>query len=158
MKISKVLFSRNALLVKIAEVLGVSLFIIAIVRDGLPNTTLGKSAIIVYALLYLSIRIAASLSWYNEDGTNHIFPPRIKRDIHTLRGIELHFRKALIPTSYMTLISACFLIFRASPNWLYVTSFLLLIVAHVNFILLYLHIKDQEGTPVNLFTKIPPNS
>ncbi len=92
----------------------------------------------VYVALCLFLRFCATKRWY----------PNAKR----YEGIELQFKKAMIPTSYMMALTSSVGYFTGSTFLLWPVIILIGIIAHVNVILLYLHFKDKSTTPVNYYS------
>lgn len=89
-------------------------------------------------LLYAFLRFCASWPWYKG-------APRWS-------GIELHFKKGMVTASYTLAITGLILIVWPSAIPLVVAALLLAVIAHVNVILLFLHARDRDPTPVNYFT------
>lgn len=93
----------------------------------------------VYLVEYLFLRLCAS--------------KRIYRGTPLFEGIGLHFKKAMIPTSYILAIVSSVGLATQATFLLWGAVFLLGLLACVNLILLYLHAKDNNVTPVNTFSK-----
>ncbi len=66
-------------------------------------------------------------------------------------GIALQFEKALVPTSYILAVMLWLFVVSGNSIVLAIAAFLVAVVAHVNVILLYLHFKDRDRTPVNSY-------
>jgi len=95
-------------------------------------------SIAVMLTIYAFIRFCATVRWY--------------KDVPRYSGIELQFKKALVPTGYiMTITFALYLVF-GWLGFLIAGAFLLAVVAHVDVILLYFHFRDKDPTPVNLYS------
>jgi len=135
----KVLFGRFSTAVKVMEGVGVVLVPFALIRSILVREDLWHYALIAAILaLYAFIRLSATVRWY--EGV-----PRYS-------GIELQFKKALVPTGYaMTICLSLYLVF-GWVGFLVLCLFLLVVVAHVDVILLYFHFRDSDGTPVNFYS------
>lgn len=121
------------------EALGLLLFAIAAVRIWGGNASLPARILITFVLLeYAFIRFCAIRRWYKG-------APRWS-------GIELQFKKALVPTSYILAIIGLILLPFPSAVPLAIAALLLAVVAHVNVILLYFHARDRDPTPVNFYS------
>ncbi len=111
------LFNRNSKFVLVLEAVGLVALIILLFKGRYKNIFF-----IIYIIEYLFIRSCVVWNWHS--------------------GIQLHFKKTLVPTSYILLITNIFLLLNI--NFLIYFSILaLLIIAHVNVILLYLHLRDK---------------
>ena len=100
---------------------------------------LDKLLFCIMLLLYIFIRLCATRRWYPSEA------PRYS-------GIELHFKKALVPTGYILAICGLLgLIFSPTP-FLIIEIVLLTLIGHVNVILIHLRRKDNDPTPVNAFS------
>lgn len=128
----KLLFNRFSKVVYAMEILGV-VFTVLWLSKSPP-----KVLIAVYIAQYLFLRLCTTRRWYSN----------AKR----YEGIELQFKKAMIPVSYIMAITSGVGYFSGSTILLWVACFLIAIVAHVNVILLYLHYKDKNTTPVNYYS------
>jgi hypothetical protein len=143
------LFGRHSTAVKVMEGVGVVLVPFALtrcamVREGTSHYALIAAILVIYAF----IRLCATARWY--------------RDVPRCSGIELQFRKALVPTGYaMTICLSLYLVF-GWLGFLVLCAFLLVVVAHVDCILLYFHHRDRDPTPVNFYSSgkflTPPNA
>lgn len=149
----KFFFNKESKVVYTMEVLGL-VCLILLLTIWWPG---GKNfwpqlAFYLFILEYAFIRICAMAKWYDKDGRNtFILTKPYKRDTK-YEGIELQFKKALVPTSYIMAVFGGLLIAGAPAFVLYIGDFLLAVIAHVNVILIYFHIKDNEPLPVNHFT------
>lgn len=102
----------------------------------------------LFALLllhYLFIRFCYLYRWY---------PGIASRDpSETELGIEIHFLKALVPTSYiLSLTALLFLIGLAWPATI-LSNLMMIVVSGVNVILIGFHFRDNDILPVNYFTR-----
>lgn len=135
----KLLFGRFSLAVKIAEAAGALMALVALIRSIAAGAGAWRIALTAAAIaLYAFIRFCATARWY--------------RDVPRYSGIELQFKKALVPTGYT--MSICFALYLLSgwTLWLVICDAFLVVVAHVNVILLYFHYRDRDPTQVNLYT------
>lgn len=135
----KLFFNRFSKIVLIMEMAGVLLVSVASVSLFMSGAGGFLKALLVTVLVeYAFIRFCASFRWY--EGVPRFW------------GIELQFKKALVPTSYIMAISG--LVILALPNSviLGIAVFLLAVIAHVNIILLYFHFRDKDLTPVNFYS------
>lgn len=87
---------------------------------------------------YGFIRYCAAVRWYT--------------DAARFEGIELQFKKAVSPTAYIVLFGG--ILFQIVPSTIVtaVMATLLAVIAHVNAILIYLHLRDRHPLPVNYFS------
>lgn len=127
----KFFFDRFSKVVLLMEILGVAWTLGWITRD--PSFLL-----MIYVAEYLFLRFCATKRWY--------------RDANRYEGIELQFKKALIPTSYILALVSGVGFFTHSTVLLWMAIPLLGIILHVNILLLYLHHKDSNTTPINFFS------
>lgn len=135
----KLFFDRFSKIVYFLEILGI-VFSIGWITKLLQNPiSLGvKIGLALYFFEYLFLRFCATWHWY----------PRTKRYL----GIELQFKKAMIPTSYLLAIASGAGYFWGSTGMVWVAVFLMTLIAHVNVILLTLHFQDSSTTPVNYYS------
>ena len=134
----KFFFNRFSKMVVIMEVIGF-LFLVVDFFYIFSEKSFVKILLFVVVLFeYIFIRFCATKRWHKE-------VPRFS-------GIELHLKKAMVPTSYIIAIFAG-LAFFGFPVFSYaVAAFVLLVIAHVNVILIYFYLRDKDKTPVNYFT------
>ncbi len=133
------LFNRFSMMVTVMEAAGIVLMAIAAgrilgAREGAPKTIL----VLLVLCLYAFIRFCASRRFY--------------ADAPRWSGVELQFKKAMVPTSYTMAMTGFVMLLWPSAVPLVVAAFVLIVVAHVNVILLYLRAKDDDPLPVNYFT------
>ncbi len=105
-----------------------------------PSLQLGAYAFLL--MTYLFLRICDWVPWY----------PGEPRDI----GIQVHFRKALVPTSYILAVTSSLVVLNVpffSTFLLLLADLMMLVVAPVNGIILYFHFKDRSALPINYFTR-----
>ena len=96
---------------------------------------------------YLFVRICALIRWYPKEERPAEGPKRI--------GIEIHFIKALVPTSYILAITSTFCLLDIpylTTGIVIFADLLMLIVAPVNGIQIYFHLKDKDPFPINYFS------
>ncbi len=132
-------FHRNAVMVRLMEVLGLILATVGSVHLLAQNpSTANIIAVALVALLYVFLRICATKRFY--------------RDAPHGSGIELQFTKAVVPLGYLLTLAGIWLLIspRALPLWIVAAIFIFL--AHVNVILITLHHRDRDPTPVNAFS------
>ncbi|MBN1282633.1 MAG: hypothetical protein JXA24_02525 [Proteobacteria bacterium] len=133
-------FNRFSKAVMAAEAAGVALFAAGAVRLFMRG--IGVAGAILPAIclfLYAFIRLCASIRWY--------------RDAPRYSGIELQFKKAMVPTGYAMSILGLWLSTAPSVAPLVLLLIVLAVVAHVNVILIYFHFRDRDPTPVNYFSR-----
>lgn len=69
-------------------------------------------------------------------------------------GIEEHFEKTLVPTSYiMVITNLLYFLWKSCWPFLLFTLPLLLLIIGVNLILLYFHSRDKDPTPPSYFAR-----
>jgi hypothetical protein len=132
-------FHHESLVVRIVEIASAGLLLSALVSLFLrPHSPATAVALILTALLYVFLRWCASKRWYDN-------APRSA-------GIELQFCKSMTATAYILTIAGVW--FRIAPGVApYAIAVLLLaVLAHVNAILITLHRRDRDPTPVNAFS------
>lgn len=94
---------------------------------------------------YLFIRFCDVFPWYPGVKSRDPRVPEL--------GIEIHFLKALVPTSYILFATA--LLYLLGLEW-FVTiaaNLMMIAVSGVNGILITFHIRDRDPLPVNYFTR-----
>lgn len=139
----KFFFDRFSKVVLIMEILGVLFtalwiyklyFFLAFSYPPILTSVL----LSIYCVEYLFLRFCATKRWH----------PEAKR----YEGIELQFKKALIPTSYMMALTSGVGFLTESTLLLWIAVPFMAIILHVNIILLYLHFKDKNTTPINYYS------
>lgn len=133
-------FNRFSKAVVIAEAIGILLLPMAIARVFFSKS-ISAFALILFVLVlveYAFIRFCAGRRWHKNS-------PRYS-------GIELQFKKVIVPVSY--LMPATWLIFiptlSAAP--LLFAAIFLGVIAYINMTLLHFHFHDRETIPVNHFS------
>jgi len=133
------IFGRFSTAVKVMEGAGLCLTPFAIFRARLADAGAWHYGSIAAILaIYAFIRFCASVRWYK--GVPRYF------------GIELQFKKALVPTAYTMTIAFALYTVLGWLGFLLAGAFLLAVVAHVDVILLYFHFRDPDKTPVNFYS------
>lgn len=135
-KMIKFFFNRFSRMVAIMEALGIVLICAAFILS--EKGALAVVLLALIAALYAFIRYCAVKRWY--------------RGVPRYFGIELQFKKALVPASYILAITGVCLLFFSGIFFLSVATFLLAVVAHVNVILICFHRRDADGLPPNFFS------
>jgi hypothetical protein len=136
-------FDRMSRTVLLAELIGVVLMAAATARFAPAS---GAFSIVLFALLwaqYAFIRLCASRRWYED-------APRYA-------GIERHFKKAMVPTSYIMAVCGLMFTFAFSMALLVIVDALFVVIVHVNIIFIYLHLHDHDITPPNFYTSRAPS-
>ncbi|MBI2975048.1 MAG: hypothetical protein HYY43_05615 [Deltaproteobacteria bacterium] len=136
----RLLFNRESKFVLAVEMAGLAGFA-AVIIAGKFSFVFG-----LYALAYIFIRFCSLYNWYAKFNVAYA---NLKKDE---LGIRLHFKKAIVPASYIIAISNWLLVFRTKKTIIYFSFALLLFILHVNLILIYLHLKDKDPTPPNYFS------
>lgn len=136
----KILFHRKSHVVRSLEILGViGSFFFLKGRWAVNDLQTGLYLFLVIG--YLFVRACDWISWY----------PREPRGI----GIEVHFKKALVPTSYILAVTSIFALLDIpylSTGVILLADLLMLVVAPVNGIVIYFHLKDKDPLPINYFS------
>lgn len=135
----KLLFYHRSPLIAVIEALGA----VAIVAVGVRAQAIGSDSLTWFALAaviaeYLFIRYCATRRWH--------------ANAQRYEGIELQFKKGMVPTAYIILIGSALFQFIPHASTLIIMAILLAVVGHVNVILLYLKRRDREQLPVNYFS------
>lgn len=121
------------------EIVGIPLLAMATIRLFKGGASALTSVLLILVIAeYAFIRYCASRRWH--------------RNAPRWSGIEKHFKKALVPTSYIiAILGACLLLFPSAllPA---IAAFLLAVVVHVNVILLYFHFRNKDDTPANYYS------
>lgn len=136
----KFLFYRFGKTVLVLEIVGALLLAAAAARAQIQGSSL-LQAILLGSLvaLYLFLRFCATKRWY--------------RDCPRWSGIELQFKKALVPTSYILTLSGAWYWLAPSAWPLFIAAAMLAVVAHVNVILLFLHRRDRGTAPAGAYSR-----
>lgn len=135
----KFFFDRFSKVVYMMEALGVALTLAWLYkRVEPPSSLLTKILLFLFIAEYLGLRFCASVHWH--------------KNAARYEGIELHFKKAMIPTAYILAFVSGMGFFAGFTLWLWPGILLLGILLHANIILLYLHFKDKNKTPVNYYS------
>lgn len=133
------LFNRHSTSVKVMEGVGVVLLPFALIRCRMTDAGIWHYALIAaIMLIYAFIRFCATVRWY--------------KGVPRYSGIELQFKKALVPTGYTMAISFALYLIFGWLAFLIACAFVLAVVAHVNIILIYFHYRDPDRTPVNHYS------
>lgn len=156
----KFFFNKESKVVYTMEIVGAVLLITLLVHwwpSGRPIAH--QVAFYLFIIEYILIRFCVVVKWYDEDGKNAFIlplPGTGNRQPGTgkekYKGIDLQFKKAMVPTSYILALISALLLIGAPAAVLYFADFLLAVIVHVNIILIYFHVKDKETLPVNYFT------
>ena len=135
----KFFFNRFSKIVYLFEILGVFFTMgwLFKLRQS-PPPLLIKILLGIYIGEYLFIRFCATKRWYKQ----------AKR----YEGIELHFKKIMIPISYIMALISGIGFFTGSTIGLWFAILPMGILLYVNVTLLYLHGKDKNKTPVNYYS------
>lgn len=135
----RLFFDRFSKIVIMMEIIGVFfsvLWIAALWQN--PPALLPKILAAVYGCEYLVLRFCAIWRWHPE--------------ANRYEGLELHFKKVMIPTSYILAIFSGVGYFSGVFFHLWPALALFGVMIYVNLTLLYLHFKDKNKTPVNYFS------
>lgn len=136
--ILEILVHRTSKVALAAEILGTSLFLICAVLISTSGSVLTKVLFILSMIGYSIIRFCASVRWY-KGGERYA-------------GIELQFMKSLIPMGYLMTLCGLWYLLLPSAIPFALSSLIIAGLAHVNIILIYLHLKDHSDTPPNCYS------
>jgi len=140
----KLLFNREGIVVRAAEVTGLLGTLRLVWERPFPESL----PWILLLLDYLFIRFCDLYPWYPRFET-----PAGFRDRQV--GIRVHFRKALVPTSFILSVAAATDLI--GPGWFssigaIFANLCMLVVVSVNLILIRFHLRDHSPLPVNYFS------
>lgn len=142
----KILFNRESLVVRSLEAVGVFLSLLYFWKNG---AHLGLTSILYLFLFlsYLFVRACDSIDWYRRKDLNPADPRQV--------GIRVQFRKAIVPSSYILAVTSVLAVLGIpylSLGVLVLAVLMMLVVAPVNGILIYFHLKDNDPLPINFFS------
>jgi hypothetical protein len=146
----KVLFNRTSRVVRTLEASGVLLSTLYFWRkfspagSGLDPTTIFLAFLVA---CYIFIRACDLIDWYPQRKRLAGEPERI--------GIRVHFQKALVPTSYILFITAMAALWDipvVSITIVILADLMMLVIAPVNGIQIYFHLRDKDPLPMNHFS------
>lgn len=154
----KFFFNKNSKIVYVMEALGIACLVFFLATGRIGSETIPSKILFWFFVLeYLFIRFFASVQWYNNEGRKklgfniqNIFKGHNKGSRY--RGIELQFKKALVPTAYIIPVFSILILLTLPISVLYIAVILMAVIIHVNIILIYFYIKDNETLPVNFYT------
>ena len=129
----KIFFNRFSKIVYAMEIVGVVLTLLWAFKAP------PKILFTLYVGGYLLLRVCATWRWHKQ----------AKR----YEGIELHFKKVMVLVSYMLPLASGIGLATGSTFLLWTAVILFAAILHVNVILLYLHYKDKNKTPINYFSR-----
>jgi len=141
---SKILFNRSSLMVRCLEGIGLINSILFLFEAGKGRSSVAATGIGLYLFLllcYLFVRACDLIFWYSKED----------RGI----GIEVHFKKALVPTSYILAITSTMALLNIpyfSSGIIFFADLLMLVVAPVNGILIYFYFRDEDQMSINYFS------
>jgi hypothetical protein len=136
----KLLFNRESKFILALEIAGLAGFA-AVIITGKFSFVFG-----FYALAYFLIRFCALYNWYSKFSVSY---ENLKKDE---LGIRLHFKRTLVPASYIITVTNWAVVFGGGKTMIYLSLGLLLFILHVSLILIYLHLRDTDPTPPNYFS------
>lgn len=134
----KFFFNRFSKMVSLMEVLGIIFMGAAFMRTANHASPLTITLFAAVSVEYAFIRYCAIRRWH--------------KDAPRYSGIELQFKKALVPTSYILAITGACLMLFSGLFLLIIAAFLLAVIVHVNVILIYFHRRDKDKLPPNFFS------
>ena len=132
-------FNRYSPIVRLMEFIGITGVAFASWKLFAGRLSLFQSVLLIIVLIeYLFLRFCMMRRWHPSASRSH--------------GIGLQFEKALVPAGYILAVMMWLFVLTKSTVLLATAASLLAVIAHVNFILLYLHFKDRDRTPVNIYS------
>lgn len=135
----RLFFNRFSKVAYTLEIAGVVLTAFWAYRQILhPPSLIIRTLFSLYLLEYVALRFFSTKRWY--------------RRAKPYEGIELHFKKVMVPTAYILAIVSGAGLFTKGTVLLAISIFIFGLILYVNFTLLYLHYKDPNKTPVNYFS------
>ncbi|MBI5299715.1 MAG: hypothetical protein HY877_05425 [Deltaproteobacteria bacterium] len=135
----KFFFDRFSKVVYAMEILGVFFTLGWLWKmSQSPPSLLIKILMGFYIVEYLLSRFFASMRWHKQ--------------AERYEGIELHFKKIMIPISYILAIVSGVGFFTGMTFLLWFAIFVMGVISYVNITLIYLHYKDKNKTPVNYYS------
>ncbi|MDO8526360.1 MAG: hypothetical protein Q7T03_01585 [Deltaproteobacteria bacterium] len=136
----KLFFDRYSKIVLLMEIMGVAFtlaWIYKLAQSPDPSRLI-SILLAIYSVEYVLLRFCASR--------------RLYKNAKRYEGVELHFKKGMIPTSYGMALASLLGFWTGSTILLWVMIFVMGILLYANFTLLYLHCKDKSKTPVNYYS------
>lgn len=143
----KILFNRESYVVRSLEIVGAVMSAFYL-RRAVFHIDWTAGFFCFFLISYLFIRICEGINWYPAYDAGD----RDSRHI----GIRVHFQKALVPTSYIFAISALFALMDipvVSSAVVILAAVLMMVVAPVNGILIYFHLRDKDPLSINYFSQ-----
>lgn len=142
----KVLFNRTSRVVRTLEMGGVFLSALYLWRT-LPSfdVTAGLFCFLVACTLF--VRACDLIDWYPRRERLEGEPEKI--------GIRVHFQKSLVPASYILFVTALLALWDipfVSTTIVILADLMMLVIAPVNGIQIYFHLRDKDPLPMNFFS------
>ncbi len=138
------LTDRNSKFVKLVEFAGVILFCCVVIFKKGPHAAAYAPSLAIFFGLYLAIRFCATWNWYRK----FVLPKPVNEF-----GIRVHLRKTLVTTAYLLLIVSGLLLVGVGVWATWVASLIYVGALYVNLTLIYMHLRDNDSTPPNFFSK-----
>jgi hypothetical protein len=138
----KFFFNRQGKFFFLVTILGLSLMgwqLFFLPQKWISHGLLTDLLLISFLFLCFLFFVCRFIPWY----------PSLKKG----QGIEQHFEKMIVPTSYLMVLVGSFLSFFNSP-WivLFLSCLILFVLLVINFILIYLYLKDTDKTSPGYFS------
>lgn len=142
----KFLFGRYSRVVRVLEVVGLAVTAFNLSGPLWTRSWQGPDTLVILLLLqYGFVRTCRGINWYPEAQYRRTADPEL--------GIEVHFLKALVPTSYILAASSILFCFGLQWTSMILANLMLFVVSGVNGILITFHWRDDRPLPVNYFTR-----
>src|SRR3989338_2805302 len=139
----KFFFNRKGAVVLSLTILGWLLTIWNLYRlpsEGAERGVVTGITFVIFCVFCFFITITRFFPWYS----------RAFRGL----GIEEHFEKTLVPTSYIMVITAIvYLLWERCWPFLVFVNLLFIVIILVNFTLLYFHFRDHDPLPPSYFAQ-----
>ncbi len=142
----KVLFGRYSRVIRLVE--AVALVLTGVIVYGWWKAGSWDIPDALYSLLLLQyawIRFCYFYPWYPAVKSQDPEVPEL--------GIEIHFVKALVPTSYILAATALLSLLGLAWPATILANLMMFVVSGVNVILVWFHFHDKDPLPVNFFTR-----
>jgi len=133
------LFDRFGWMVRFMEGVGaIGAYLFLQLFHWKEGITFAESLFLLVLVQHIFFRVCDSISWYPNEGRQ--------------LGIEVHFKKALVPSSYALALTAWTCLFGFQLPLLILANLVLFFMTMVNIIQIWFHFHDKEDLPVNYFT------
>lgn len=136
----KFFFNRSSLIVRSFEVVGLILSIF-IFKSRLSSGGWLMRLYLLVCVFWVFLHVCVWIRWYPSESRG--------------RGIEVHFRKMLVPAAYLVVLTSLLLLvpfFLPAFFALLFANLIFGIMVFINVSLIYFYFQDQDPMPVNFFS------